>query len=116
VLLLPYTNGPFIAGRTGWCSKAISLASIVDAFWRGLVVEDTNNSQPLGEEGDFAVHASVYGKVQTEDNVYPNNQETRGKRRMLLLARAGLSSYLCRLCTICVSQSRLGVGIYFTTV
>ena len=39
-----------------------------------------NNNQPLGEEGDFAVHASVYGKVQAEPNVKPNDQE-RGKRK-----------------------------------
>jgi hypothetical protein len=57
----------------------------------------------LGEEGDFAVHASVYGKIQAEDNVNPNNQERKGKKKILVLARAGLSSYLCRLCAICQS-------------
>jgi hypothetical protein len=31
----------------------------------------------LGEEGDFAVHASVYGKVQAEQDVTPNDQERR---------------------------------------
>jgi hypothetical protein len=35
---------------------------------------------------------------------------------MLVPARVGLSSYLCRVCTICVSLSRLGVGIHPTTV
>jgi hypothetical protein len=41
----------------------------------------------LGEEGDFAVHASVYGKVQAEPNVNPNDQERRkGRERCLLLA------------------------------
>jgi hypothetical protein len=65
------------------------------------VVEDNNNNHR--EEGDFAVHASVYGKVQAEDRVTPNNQERKGKRKMLVLARAGLSSYLCRLCVVCQS-------------
>jgi hypothetical protein len=31
-----------------------------------------------------------------------------GKERCLLLARAGLSSYLCRLCAMCVNPSMLG--------
>jgi len=46
----------------------------------------------LGEEGDFAVHASVYGKVQAEDNVNPHNQERKGKKKKLVVALAGLSS------------------------
>jgi hypothetical protein len=70
-------------------------------------VEDNNNDnhQPLGEEGDFTVHASVYGKVQAKDSVKPNDQKRKGKRKrkMLVLARAGLSTYLCRLCAICQS-------------
>jgi hypothetical protein len=44
-------------------------------------VENNNNHQPLGEEGDFAVRAGVYGKVQAEDSVKPNNQERKGKRK-----------------------------------
>jgi hypothetical protein len=70
----------------------------------------------LGEEGDFAVHASVYGKVQAEPNVNPNDQERRRRERCLFLARAGPSSYLCRLCTMCGSLSRLGGGIHPTTL
>jgi hypothetical protein len=62
----------------------------------------------LGEEGDFAVHASVYGKVQAKDSVNPNHQERKGKKEELVLARAGLSSYLCRLCTICQSVRAKG--------
>jgi hypothetical protein len=62
----------------------------------------------LGEEGDFAVHASVYGKVQAEDNVNPNNQERKGKKKKLVLALAGLSSYLCSLCAICQSVQARG--------
>ena len=68
-----------------------------------MVEDNNNNHQPLGEEGDFAVHASVYGKVQAEDSVTPNDQERKGKRKMLVLARAELSSYLCRLCAMCQS-------------
>jgi hypothetical protein len=49
-----------------------------------------HQQQPaLGEEGDFAVHASVYGKVQAEPDVTP--KEKKGKKKMLVLARAGLS-------------------------
>jgi hypothetical protein len=84
-------------------------------------VEDNinNNHRPWGEEGDVAVHASVYGKVQAESNVNPNDQERRkGRERCLcfLLARAGLPSYLCRPCTVCVSLPRLGGDIYPTTM
>jgi hypothetical protein len=71
----------------------------------------------LGEEGDFAVHASVYGKVQAEPDVTPNDQERRRKGgRCFLLARARLSSYLSRLCIMCVHLSVPGGGIHPTTV
>ena len=64
----------------------------------------------LGEEADFAVHPSMYGKVQAEPNVNPNEQERgKGRETCFLLALAGLSSYLCRVCPMCVSLSRLGV-------
>jgi hypothetical protein len=69
----------------------------------------------LGEEEDFAVHASVYGKVQAEDNVNPNNQERKGKKKKLPLALAGLSSYLCSLCAIYQSVQARG-GIHPTTL
>src|SRR5277367_6365273 len=63
----------------------------------------------LGEGGDFAVHASVYGKVQAEPNVKPNDQQReKGRERCLLVAQAGLASYLCRLCTLSVHLSVLG--------
>jgi hypothetical protein len=57
----------------------------------GRVVEDNinNNHQPW----DFAVHASVYGKVQAEGNVNPDNQKRKGKKKKLVLVLAGLSSY-----------------------
>jgi len=68
----------------------------------------------LGEEGDFAVHASVYSKVQAEPNVNSNDQE-RGKRRerCLSLGLAGLSSYLCRLCLILCVSVCLGLGGWY---
>ena len=51
-------------------------------------------------EGDFAVHASVYGKVLAKTNVKPNDQEReKGREMMLVGAHPGLASYLCRLCT-----------------
>jgi hypothetical protein len=71
----------------------------------------------LGEEGDFAVDAGVYGKVQAEPNVKPNDQGRRkGRERCLLLALAGLSGYLCRVCPMCVGSSRLGGGVHATTI
>ena len=75
---------------------------------RGRIVEHNinNNYQPWGEEGDFAVHAGVYDKVQAKTNVKPNDQEGRkGRERCLLAAQAELASYLCRLCTICALLS-----------
>jgi hypothetical protein len=40
-------------------------------------VEDNNNNNNIhklwGRKGDFAVHASVYGKVQAEPYVDPND-------------------------------------------
>jgi hypothetical protein len=44
----------------------------------------TSTTASPGEEGDFAVHASVYGKVQAEPNVKPNDKERRKGRKMLL--------------------------------
>ena len=64
----------------------------------------------LGEEGDFAVHASVYGKVQAEDNVNPDNQERKGKKKKkkLVVALTGLASCQCSLCAICQSVQARG--------
>jgi len=81
------------------------------------VENNNNNSEPWGRELDFAVHASVYGKVQGEPNVNPDNQERRKEGgKMLVLTLPGLSSYLCRICPMCVSLSRLGGGILPTTL
>jgi hypothetical protein len=77
-----------------------------------------NNNQPWGRKGDFAVHASVYGKVQAEPDVKPNDQERRkGRERCLLVAQAGLASYLCRLCTFLCTPVRSRRGdIHPTTI
>ena len=57
---------------------------------------NNNNNPALGEERDFAVHAS-------EPNVKPNVQKRgKGRERCLFVAQAGLASYLCRLCTLCL--------------
>ena len=49
---------------------------------KGRVMEDNvNNKQPaLGEEGDFAVHASACGKVQAEPNVNPKRTNREEKK------------------------------------
>jgi hypothetical protein len=90
--------------------KKLKRSSSVKGSGRG----GQHQQQPpaLREEGDFAAHASVYGKVQAEDNVNPNNQERKGKKKKkkkLVLARGGLSSYLCRLCAICQSVRARGL-------
>ncbi len=38
----------------------------------------------LGEEGGFAVHASVYSEVQAEPNVKPSDHERKRKRKMFV--------------------------------
>jgi len=69
----------------------------------------------LGEEGDFAVHASVYGKVQGESNVNPNDQRRKDGERCLFLPRLGcLATYVDYVPY--VSLSKLGGGIHPTTV
>jgi hypothetical protein len=64
----------------------------------------------LGEEGDFSVHASVYGKVQAEPDIASNDQKRRRRRRRGFVAcPTWLASYLCRLRTLRVHLSVLGV-------
>jgi hypothetical protein len=66
--------------------------------------QQQQRQQALGEEEDFAVHASVYGKLQVGPSVDPNDQEQeKGRERCLCLPELGCV-YLCRLCT-CVSVS-----------
>jgi len=48
----------------------------------------------LGEEGDFAAHASVYGKVQAEPNVNPNDQRRKGERCLFLPGLGCLATYI----------------------
>jgi hypothetical protein len=71
---------------------------------------NNNNDRPWEGKGDFAIHASLYGKVQAEPTSTSDGQERRGKKwRPLCVARAGLSSYLYRLCITCVNLSMLEV-------
>jgi hypothetical protein len=54
------------------CTALSNVLTVVKGSGRG----GQHQQRPaLGEEGDFAVHASVYGKVQAEPNVNPNAQE-----------------------------------------
>jgi hypothetical protein len=67
----------------------------------------------MGRKGDFTVHASVYGKVQTGLTLTPDDQERRRrrrrrKRRRLPLPELGcLATYIG--CVTCVYLSMLGV-------
>jgi hypothetical protein len=76
--------------------------------WR--TTTTTTSPGGVGVEGrDFAVHASVYSKAQAEPTVKSNNQDRRkGEKKMLVLALAGLSSHLCRLCPRCQSVQARG--------
>jgi len=81
--------------------------------------QQQQQQRPAQEDrGDFAVHDSVYGKVQAEPNVNPSDQEGEGhgRERCLWVAQAGLASYLCRLCTLSAHLSVLGGDIHPTTV
>src|SRR5271156_2232707 len=101
----------YIFKSKGKTITASSLRDSNESIVKGSGRGGQHQQQPpaLGEEGDFAVHASVYGKVQAEDNVNPNNQERKGKKKKkLVLARGGLSSYLYRLCAICQSVQARG--------
>jgi hypothetical protein len=59
---------------------------------------------------DFVVLRLWYGKVQAEDTWTLLTKRERNKRKdPCSFARAGLSGYLCKLCTMCVNLSMLGV-------
>ena len=70
----------------------------------------------LGEEGDFAVHASVYGKVQAEPTINPNDQGRRKEeeRCFFLPLPSYLATYIG--CVLCASLSRLGGGTHSTAI
>jgi hypothetical protein len=63
-----------------------------------------------GQKGDFAVHVSVYGKVQVGPRADTQRQqrEEEGKETSCL-TQAGLSSYLYGLLVMCVHLSMLEV-------
>ena len=51
--------------------------------------------------GNFAVPQIWYSKLQVElTATLGTEQKEEGKKRVMSLTRAGLSSYLCRLCTM----------------
>ena len=63
----------------------------------------------VAKKVDFAISRLWYSKVEAELTPIPRKEgKEEGKEGCLLLARAGLSSYLCRLCAMCVNPSMLG--------
>ena len=69
-----------------------------------------NDNKPWGRRWTLPYHKMWYGKVEAGLTPTPDVQEgRRKKRRSFLLARAKLSSYLYRPCTMCVNPSMLGV-------
>jgi len=61
-------------------------------------------------EVDFAVPRLWHSKVSAELTLTLENKEkSRGGKEACWFAQAGLPSYLCRPCTMCVNLSMLGV-------
>jgi hypothetical protein len=57
--------------------------------------QQQQRQRALGEEEDFAVHASVYGKLQVGPSVDPNDQEQeKGRERCLCLPELAVSAYV----------------------
>jgi hypothetical protein len=73
----------------------------------------TTTKRQAGKGGrrkvDFAVPHLWYGEVQAWLTSPPENKGKKRGGEMLVLARPGLPSYLCRLPTLCVDLSVLGV-------
>jgi hypothetical protein len=55
-----------------------------------------------GSTGDFAVHASVYGKVQVGPSVDTQRKIEGRRKEACCFAQAGLSSYLYGLLVTCI--------------
>ena len=66
-------------------------------------------TKPLEMEDGFAVPDLWYGKVQDRLTPASTSKSEARKKEPLLLARAGLSSYLYRLYITCVNLSVLAV-------
>jgi hypothetical protein len=59
---------------------------------------------------DFAVPRLWYSEVEAElTPTLENKEKRRGRKDACCFPRAGVSSYLCRLCTMCVNPSMQGV-------
>ena len=71
--------------------------------------EEEEEEQALGKKTDFALLPLWYGKAQAGLTPTSTCKREKEKRDPLLVARAGLSSYLYKLCITCVNPSMLGV-------
>jgi len=80
---------------------------------RGRVVEDNinSNNQPWGRKGTSPYMLACTVKSRPSPTAILTTKRGKGRERCLLIALAGLSSYLCRLCPMYVNLSRLGGGI-----
>jgi hypothetical protein len=67
----------------------------VDKLFSALYCEGSGRGElqqqlpSVGEEGDFAVHASVYGKARGEPDVTSKDQERRGENEGCPLPEVG---------------------------
>ena len=69
----------------------------------------SNNNKPWGRRWTLPYHICGTVKSRLGSRRHRRAGEKRRKRGPLLLARARLSSYLCRSCTTCVNPSMLGL-------
>src|SRR5436190_14245367 len=71
----------------------------------------------LGRKGILPYTLACTVKSRPGPRSTTNDQERKKEeKRCLFFARAGLASYLCRACPMCVNLSRLGGGIHPTTL
>ena len=77
-----------------------------------------HQQQPaLGEEGDFAVHASVYGKVQAKTDVnLTTKREEKGEKDACWLPKLGWLATYAGYVPLCALLSVPGGDIHPTTV
>src|SRR5271154_1976070 len=99
----------------GVSKSRIEILSIVKGSGRG--GQHQQHRPTLSEGGDFAVHTSVYGKVQVEPSVKPNDQQReKAEKEACWLPKVGwLATYVGYV--PCLSTCLYwGGGIHPTTI
>jgi hypothetical protein len=81
----------------------------ISSFFPPVTDGNSVRGSSCGEEGDFAVHASVYGKVQAESSVNPKDQRRKEGERCFFLPGLGCPATYVDYVPY-ISLSRLGVS------